>query len=89
MNFFLLNLWYNLLHIYLSVTQLKMIFPRKIHIFLLNHNDRTKKKQEETTIGSSYLTKVKVQTQNNWRKKNMHNNRRLKKMTFFGLLEKK
>lgn len=30
-----------------SVTQLKMIFPRKIHIFLLNHNDRTKKKLEE------------------------------------------
>lgn len=79
-----------------SVTQLKMIFPRKIHIFLLNHNDRTKKKLEENyhhkkkANNNCLLVFNKGESANTKQleKENMHNKKGLKKMIFFGLLEK-
>lgn len=79
-----------------SVTQLKMIFPRKKHIFLLNHNDRTKKKLEENyhhkkkANNNCLLVFNRGESANTKQleKENMHNKKGLKKMIFFGLLEK-
>lgn len=80
-----------------SVTQLKMIFPRKKHIFLLNHNDRTKKKLEENyhhkkkANNNCLLVFNRGESANTKQleKENMHNKKGLKKNDIFWTFGKK
>lgn len=79
-----------------SVTQLKMIFPRKIHISLLNHNDRTKKKLEENYHHKNkannncllVFNKGKSANTKHLEKENMHNKKGLKKWYFLDFWKK-